>query len=200
MLSDIFTLGTLGTDIFTDAIVFPLLTSHVCSRWRTVAFTTPRLWRTLIMTRNSTLQLSRTIFWLCRSRRSPLRIHLDFRDQNWNWDERSHNFRYTDMEDILRVLLPHMARWQHLELLCDTWEPIFTFLWHTRRRSAPLLQSIAISRCNAYFVLPGETFRPPALKRHIQLFDGDAPVLRRIALAGVHVDWTAGSLRNVTDL
>jgi hypothetical protein len=113
-----------------------------------------------------------------------------------------HRFNLKHMALILGNLLAHVKRWRHFELLTDTWAPIFFFLWNTRNvKAAPLLQSLSLSRCNAYFASNTATFQPAQLQDPIPLFGGLAlDALRDVSLVGVHVDWARSSLRNLTSL
>jgi len=107
------------------------------------------------------------------------------------------------MENVIRLLSPHVSRWRNLELFTDTWSPIFTFLWYLRKvQSAPMLESISLSRCNIYFASRGEVFRPAALKQFIPLLGGGEALkrLRKVVLAGVHVDWSNSGLRDLVEL
>jgi hypothetical protein len=203
LLSYIFLIATHCLEDRYEAILTPITISHVCSHWREVALSTGGLWTNLILTfPTSRGQLSRTVTWLTRSQTYPIDIFLDFRDPSWDWEENSHTFHWHDMEAILRLFLTHVKRWSHFELLTDTWAPIFTFLWYTCRvESAPLLQSISLSRCNAYLAGKGATFQPVELKAPIPLFGGRAlDGLRDVSFVGVHVDWARSSLRNLTRL
>ncbi|KAF8234794.1 hypothetical protein L208DRAFT_1393456 [Tricholoma matsutake] len=203
LLSYIFLTATHHFEDRYEAILTPITISHVCSRWREVAISAGGLWTNLILTfPTCRSQLSRTMTWLSRSEPYPIDILLDFRDPSWDWDENSHGFHWQDMEAIVRPFLTHVKRWCHVELLTDTWAPIFTFLWYTRRvESAPLLRSISLSRCNAYFASRGAIFHPVQLKEPIPLFGGLAlEALRNVSLAGVHLDWARSSLRNLTSL
>ena len=203
LLSYIFLIATRYFEDRYEAILTSITISHVCSHWREVAISTGALWTNFVLTfPSSRSQLSRTMTWLSRSQPYPIDIHLDFRDPSWDWDENSHAFQWQDMEAVLRLFLTHVTRWCHFELLTDTWAPIFTFLWYARRvKSAPMLRSISLSRCNAYFASKGATFRPVQLKEPIPLFGGIAlDALRNVSLAGVHVDWARSSLRHLTRL
>ncbi|KAJ2933229.1 hypothetical protein H1R20_g3816, partial [Candolleomyces eurysporus] len=106
------------------------------------------------------------------------------------------------MEAILEKLLPHAARWKSVDLLTDTWAPIHTFLHLTRSLdNVPRLESLSLSRCNAYFAARGQVFQPISLRDPIPLFGGAAaPKLREVALVGVHLDWVHSALRNLTSL
>ena len=203
LLSYIFSIATDCCEERYEAILTPITMSHVCSRWREVAISAGGLWTKFSLTFPTYRgQLSRTMTWLSRSRTYPIDILLDFRDPLWDWDEHSHVFHWQDMESIVRLFLTHVKRWHHFELLTDTWAPIFTFLWYTRGvESAPLLRSISLSRCNAYFASKGEIFQPVELKEPIPLFGGlTLNKLRDVSLSGVHVDWARSSLRDLTKL
>lgn len=165
--------------------------------------TTAQLWTRIFITYPmSQLQYTRIATYLSRSQTLPLDLYLDLRDPQWNWDEDTHPFHYQDMETLLRLTLSHVHRWREFELLTDTWAPIFTFLWYTRKiQSAPALERLSLSRCNAYFALPGESFRPLALLQPVSLFGGLAlERLNDVTLIGVHVDWVGSPLRGLSQL
>lgn len=151
---------------------------------------------------SSSEQFSHIMTWLSRSKTYPLNLLLDFRDPKWDWEEHSHTFGWQGMSTVLLMLLPHVKRWRCFELLTDTWAPIFAFLWHTRNVvSAPMLQTIALSRCNAYFACKGEVFQPQSLKQPVPLFGGlELENLRHVSLSGVHVDWAKSALSHLVEL
>ncbi|KAG1730419.1 uncharacterized protein EDB91DRAFT_786947 [Suillus paluster] len=204
LLSAIFHVATHDFHDCYDAIFQATTISHVCQHWRNVSLSTASLWTVIVLTfptrRN---QLFRTIDWLVRSRSRPLHLYMDFRDLAWNWDEASHCFGWKNMENVMRLILPHVHRWQKVELLTDTWAPIFTFLSYTSRiKSAPMLQDVILSRCNAFFAAKGELFRPSAMRQPVSWFGGGSAFhsLRRVSLAGVHVNWTNSGLSGLLEL
>ena len=204
LLSAIFHFATHDFHDCYDAIFHAITISHVCQHWRNVSLSTASLWTVIVLTfpshRN---QFLRTINYLVRSRSRPLHLYMDFRDPAWNWDETSHPFGWKNMENVMRLLLPHTHRWQKVELLTDTWAPIFTFLSYTSRiQSAPMLQDVVLSRCNAFFAAKGEFFRPSAMKNPIAWFGGGSAFhsLRRVSLAGVHVNWANSGLSGLLEL
>ncbi|KII86278.1 hypothetical protein PLICRDRAFT_283838 [Plicaturopsis crispa FD-325 SS-3] len=204
LISYIFSLTVHGNCQRLDKIQHAIIISHVCARWRAVALSISHLWTTIVLTHPTTkVQISRTVTWLLRSRQSSLDIALDFRDPGWDWVETNHSFQWQNMENIVRLLLPHVSRWGALELLTDTWAPIFTFLWYTRHvQSAPALHTLSLSRCNAYLASKGQAFRPADLKTPVPWFNGGSALksLRSVSLAGVHVDWAACGLRDLREL
>ena len=151
----------------------------------------------------SNSQLTRINTCITRSRNRPLDIYMDFRDPFWDWDEASHVFSHKDMENVMRMLLPQASRWRSIELLTDTWAPMFTFLSSTVAiDSAPLLKTVRLSRCNEYFVAQGESFGPENLAAPIAWFRGGASLshLRHVSLSGVHVDWRQSGLTGLRKL
>ncbi|KIJ14790.1 hypothetical protein PAXINDRAFT_169467 [Paxillus involutus ATCC 200175] len=204
LLSEIFIFASHSPDGIQGAISQPITISHVCNHWRQVSLSTPSLWTTIFLALPlSKNQLTRTITWIFRSRNRPLHIHMDFRDPSWNWDEASHSFGWKAMENIMRLILPQAPHWHCIELLTDTWAPIFTFLSYTARvKSAPLLQNIRLARCNEYFAAKGEPFRPANLALPVAWFGGGAGLcdLRQLSLSGVHIDWINSGLRGLKEL
>ncbi|KAF9065360.1 hypothetical protein BDP27DRAFT_62398 [Rhodocollybia butyracea] len=181
----------------------PLTISHICSRWRKVSISTGALWTSIKLSLPySSSQLAYLQTWLSRSKSYPLDILLDFRDEDWNWEEDDHAFTPEISEEIISVLRPHSKRWRHVELFTDTWAPIYTFLDLTRNiTDLPILKSVALSRCNAYFARKGELFKPTRFREPISLFGGAClPSLRELSLVGVHVNWQTSSLRNLVEL
>lgn len=180
-----------------------LTISHVCLQWKQVALSNGALWARIVLTfpiSDSKLSCANT--WLSRSSNSPLGILLDVRDPEWGWKEDNHRFRLEHMQSIMQLLITHVERWQIVEMRADTWAPICTFLWHSRKaKAAPVLEKLSLSRCNAYFTSRDQTFQPTSLRRPIKLF-GDIALgrLREVSLVGVHIDWSDPPLKNLTHL
>ncbi|KAF8882747.1 hypothetical protein CPB84DRAFT_214518 [Gymnopilus junonius] len=171
--------------------------THVCARWRHVALAAQALWGRIVLAFPvSSQQLAYAAAYLVRSGAHPLDILWDLRDPSWDWDEDTHRFRWQEMQHVMRLFLPHFSRWRNVDLLSDTWAPIFTFLWYTKDvQSGPMLESVSLCRCNAYFAMPGQTFQPNSLRQPIKLFGGiDLPNLRKITLVGVHINWSQPSV------
>jgi hypothetical protein len=177
--------------------------SQVCVRWRDLAISSPSLWARVAFTFPiEKFQFSYARLALERSGSQPLSLLMDCRDPEWDWEEDGHSFRNEYMEAILENLLPHAARWKSVDLLTDTWAPIHIFLRLTKSLDdISQLESLSLSRCNAYFAARGQVFQPIALRDPIPLFGGAvAPRLTEVALVGVHLDWVNSGLRNLTTL
>ncbi|KAM6497675.1 hypothetical protein JOM56_005623 [Amanita muscaria] len=187
-----------------DQHLSPRIFTKICKRWTHVALTNKSLWSNVTMSLPLTpAQFIETNIRLLRSRPHPIDIHLDFRDPLWDWDEETHSFGVTEMSTVIRTLLPHVDRWHKLIVLTDTWAPIFCLLLTIGcvADSAPVLSTISLSRCNAYFAAKGETFTPKCLEAPIKLFGGiHLERLRHLSLVGVHVDWTGSYLADLQQL
>lgn len=224
---------------FRDASSFAVLVSRVSRYWRELALSTPRLWRTIFASGpfpplvqsyptgssftpdNSSItcpiiwrrQLDRIHTYLQRSWPVPLIIYLDLRDPSWSFDtsELSHPFHPSYMSQLLDLLLPHLSRWENIEVLSDTWKPLYIFMQRCQLDSirgmpnehtmeASMLRRLSLRRCNAYFSLEGKQFLPLDREEPISLFHNVAPLLHDVSLSGVHVSWTSGLFRNLSAL
>ncbi|KAJ3993818.1 hypothetical protein F5050DRAFT_621873 [Lentinula boryana] len=186
-----------------EAAYFPLTISHTCSRWRKVSISTGSLWTSIrLCLPHSSNQLTYLKTWLSRSKLYSLDILLDFRDEDWGWEEDDHLFTRDAANEIISIILPHVKRWRHIEFFTDTWVPIHAFLNLTQDVvDLPVLKSVALSRCNAYFARKGECFKPVEMGRAIPLFGGaHLPALQDLSLVGVHVDWRRSILVNLLEL
>ncbi|KAJ3820745.1 hypothetical protein F5880DRAFT_1487458 [Lentinula raphanica] len=211
-----------------NSIQTPLKYSAVCRHWRNVAQGTAALWTNICITLGSIddtgprqqkhLDLSHIISYLSLSRKYPLNILLDARDPDWDFaepeiTELSNSSEYVppfsadDLRLIFSLLLPHLPRWRSLDVLTDTWAPMYTVLGILDRpltKGAPLLESLTLMRCNDY-ISHSPTFEPRSLKspelfsslerlqpHHGRIF----PLLRNLTLRGVHVAWSSLALCN----
>ncbi|KAJ7314200.1 hypothetical protein DFH08DRAFT_972950 [Mycena albidolilacea] len=134
-----------------------------------------------------------------------LDILLDFHDLDWDWDEETHEFLGSDMEAVLCLLVPTTSWWGSIELLTETWAPIFTLLLHTRTIGGSLaqLKSLHLECCTVYFAHRGQIFEPAALGQYLPLFGGEEVVmlrLREVTLMGVHINWHVPPFSNLTKL
>ncbi|KAF8528416.1 hypothetical protein BU17DRAFT_80757 [Hysterangium stoloniferum] len=129
--------------------------------------------------------------WLKRSRACSIDLLLNFRDPWWNFDERCHYFRREHMERILRLIAPHSPRVRRFTLVCDKFAPVHAALLFTCAHGEKMkwLKTVELYRCNEY-VDEHPRFYPSERAAPIPLLGGSvAPMLTRVCLAGVHVNW-----------
>ncbi|KAJ7178171.1 hypothetical protein C8R46DRAFT_988301, partial [Mycena filopes] len=144
----------------------PVVLTHICHRWREIALSTPRLWRTFkIILRandsedNDDANQVRAEEWLQRSGSCPLTVEL-------------HSLRL-EPPLILQTIMAHSNRWQHLKifttmsnlpaivgpfpllrtLTATAWllGPQTVTHWPTTFRDAPLLQRVALDQYEEVF-------------------------------------------------
>lgn len=177
--------------------------THVCSRWRKLALSSGELWTSLVISFPiTTEELVRAKTWLSRSNPYPLRIAIDLRDPDWDFDEDSHATQWFEMQATMGVILPEVERWQEMKIFADNWAPLHAFLYYTQNMSTPLLRSLTLRRCNPYFSAPHQTFAPSSSRAFLPLFGNrKLQELRILELEGVHVDWARSmAIRGLTKL
>ncbi|KAF7376674.1 hypothetical protein MSAN_00084400 [Mycena sanguinolenta] len=123
LLGEIFswTLGEWGpmTDEPSALLLEPLTISHVCGHWRAVSLSMPMLWATIWIDRPRVSHISMVKLWVERSRTCPLSIYLRQTDPKSCLSfPTSTEHDLTD--EIFAVLLPHLSRWQTVDLIFKT--------------------------------------------------------------------------------
>ncbi|KAJ7817821.1 hypothetical protein B0H13DRAFT_2456665 [Mycena leptocephala] len=86
-------------------LLSPTLLTHICRTWREIALSTATLWSAIGTSYDDDLSLKQQIqifdLWLKRSRFCPLSLRI---------------VAETGVAKIFAVVVPHRARWEHLEL------------------------------------------------------------------------------------
>ncbi|KAF8329250.1 hypothetical protein F5887DRAFT_1163467 [Amanita rubescens] len=168
----------------------PLVLSSVSKHWRDVARNTPRLWTRICVTQellvskpafNRRIAIDTTHIRTCLalSRKCPLDILIDARDDEWDFTEPE--IMPVDpgstfnpivapalINSALSLLIPHLRRWHSLTIFTDTWAPMFIALNMINPSittlGAPLLEFLTLMRCNDFVSFSPE-FRPRQLAK-----------------------------------
>ncbi|KAJ7057744.1 hypothetical protein C8F01DRAFT_1371843 [Mycena amicta] len=102
-----------------DTTEAPLILGHICSAWRVVSLTTPRLWASLhVPFAFVAAECDRTHIlaeWLGRSGSRPLSLSVEG-DDDPDLDELDVSFTQAYVDSALGVLLRNSHRWEHLQL------------------------------------------------------------------------------------
>lgn len=194
------------SDSFSEPVPFQILVSHVCQYWRQVAISTPSLWNCLDFAEEAPFFKSST--YLERSKGYPLVIEIDLSDRGGLHDDCSsvasgHDCHgMIDLNLMLILLIPHIHRWAVFHLTADHYAYMHTALTKlSTAPAAPLLESLQFYHHEDELAGSAETFAPAEYKTPLVLFSNNLPKLQRVALWGVHVDWTNTTfLKNLTHL
>ncbi|KAG6379402.1 hypothetical protein JVT61DRAFT_11870 [Boletus reticuloceps] len=102
------------------------------------------------------------------------------------------------------MLIPHIHRWRTIKVTASEYHHMYAFLSAVSDHSvpaAPQLTTLELYHDKDRRNLVA--FQHPRMAKHLTLFAGSAPLLTRIVLWGVHVDWNqpwVASASNLTDL
>ncbi|KAF7357958.1 hypothetical protein MVEN_00842400 [Mycena venus] len=137
----------------------PVLLGRICSSWRTISLSTPRLWAKLHIVEPSrwrfgssnalvddkvAQRLDTMKMWLGRSGQCPLSISLqsgpDYDSPPSTPTETSGQF--------LQELIPFARRWQHIRLAMSP--VVFKELAHLTAEDVPMLESVAVHPQHQY--------------------------------------------------
>ncbi|KAK0443203.1 hypothetical protein EV421DRAFT_2035503 [Armillaria borealis] len=146
ILSEIFSLTCTDMSDSIDVIKGPpWVLSHVCSLWRSICLSSPRLWSTVAIPPTSSKRYHVADIlgnYLDRSHGLSLNLYLDARASTERVDV-DRDGRHTS---ILRILHPHMSRWHKLVLRCDAYLTILDIIniWEYRDPSLTHLKKIDI--------------------------------------------------------
>ncbi|KIM36162.1 hypothetical protein M413DRAFT_320847 [Hebeloma cylindrosporum] len=83
----------------------PTKLGQICSRWRAVALSLPKLWSNILIYNPKPSQVYLTNVWLERSGKNALNLEMDYNSGKRQYDVRSE-------AQILRCFIPHLTRWK----------------------------------------------------------------------------------------
>ncbi|KAJ6544211.1 hypothetical protein B0H19DRAFT_1169962 [Mycena capillaripes] len=137
-----------------SAVEAPVLLGRICSSWRAISLSTPRLWAMLHLVeppglpdaatlieakRAQRLEMAKT--WLGRSGQCPLSISLQSIQRDDGSEPTASN--QTPTSPFLEALIPFAARWQHLRLATPPGE--LDAISHLTEADVPMLASVCLN-------------------------------------------------------
>ncbi|KAG9314915.1 hypothetical protein JVU11DRAFT_4023 [Chiua virens] len=150
--------------------------SHVCSRWRQVALSTPSLWTTIRVPILHKEIAVRTYFQRCQQ--CPLDVHIGpmFSDKR-------------SMDLIASLLIPRISQFR--ELILDTMDrqELFTLLGLLANVAAPHLRRLTIWSHNVV--------RSQGAYPHFELFRYGAPLLEDMRLSAIPITFPTFPLKTL---
>ncbi|KAH6909090.1 hypothetical protein BKA70DRAFT_1561983 [Coprinopsis sp. MPI-PUGE-AT-0042] len=158
-----------AVSVYTNSTTNPIILTHVCGRWRTLARLTPKLWARVSINQPKPHHIPMLATWLQRSQRKPLDLTILQNSDDVNTRNTS------AIRDIFYLLLNNACRWRSLKLrlYADT-GPLFQSIYeHRIWGPAPLLEEVS-------FLLLEDWTREESKALSSLLFS--SPRLRSIAL------------------
>ncbi|KAJ7441692.1 hypothetical protein FB451DRAFT_117073 [Mycena latifolia] len=130
-----------------SALEAPVLLGRICSSWRSISLSTPRLWSRLHIVeppcpynvpdwleKKRVQRLETTQMWLDRSGNCPLSISLRCNDDSSKWGSR---------DQFIRALLPFASRWEHIRF--TAFFSTLEIASHLTEADVPMLKSVSLS-------------------------------------------------------
>ncbi|KDQ25842.1 hypothetical protein PLEOSDRAFT_1046088 [Pleurotus ostreatus PC15] len=177
---------------------FQVVASHVCSKWRSVALSTPSLWTTInICPYDSPFDRCRA--YIERSGGLPLNLDIDLTLEEYQVDIEGDEDRGVVVDDIdliLDIICPHSKRWRSIAVAATHYKSLHRVLVRfDTLPPAPLLEELQLQHLAEEDLDPDAVFNPPSLKLpYFVPFQGKAPNLRNLSLWGIHFAWDEACL------
>ncbi|KAJ7689577.1 hypothetical protein B0H17DRAFT_1066199 [Mycena rosella] len=153
-----------------SAMEAPVILGRICSWWRAISLSTPRLWSRLHIVEPACPRNNPAIFepmlvqrfeatrtWLSRSGNCPLSISL-----KCNYDQAG--LTSTTPTHLIQALLPFAPRWEHITF--STFYSVLESMSHLVEADVPMLKSIGIMQATPGLAVPWESLgflRAPAI-------------------------------------
>ena len=163
---------------------FQIVVSHVCRHWRNVAISAPSLWTRIDVTLEARPLYESVSTRLERSKGLPIDIHVNCEPHDRVCDVEPPDD--IDLEFLFSLLIPHIYRWRTVKVSVSEYHHMTAFLNAVSDSSipaAPQLTSLGL-----YYIEKDE-YEDFSMSGHLTLFGDSAPLLTRLVLWGVHVDW-----------
>ncbi|KAJ7694552.1 hypothetical protein B0H17DRAFT_931548, partial [Mycena rosella] len=135
-----------------SAVEAPILLGRICSAWRAISLSTPRLWAKLhifeplppspsavaFFEKSLVQRIEATKLWLRRSGQCPLSISIKATDHDIDSP--------ASIKQILQALLPFASCWEHLTFTIQF--SALATVSHLTEADVPMLQSVTIWKQN----------------------------------------------------
>ena len=170
---------------------FPIVVSCVCHLWRSISFSTPSLWTTIVVTPVAYAPYPLEWTHLKRSKNVPVDIYVKCQLEGY---EKYVDRGPSDVDLIYlfgMLLFFHIHRWRTMEVSVSKYHHMDLFLdafSHPSTPAAPQLTTLALYHYHED-TEDLDDVEHPGMSKHPTLFGGSAPLLTTLILYGVHVDW-----------
>jgi hypothetical protein len=171
--------------------------------WNTVANSTPQLWTKINLSFPFTdPHLAAVLKRVHASKFEKIDVSIDFRNPGWDGDEDHYNIDELILtkesiwiQNIPSLLKDTEKRWKSIEVVSQTWFPLYILIEGWTFTDLPSLESILMERDDFLYGLRETVFYPQNLIEPMELFGRNAslPRLRDLCLSAVHIDWDDAS-------
>ena len=182
-------------------VLFPLRMSHVCGAWRDLALSTHTLWQRITPDLRHRLwkqyihRSAACLIDVSLTRPPSISSHIGHNKVNAH---RVPPFDANNVQWYMGLVAPHIRRWRSLTVKFDQYSP---FLWNAALGpccasggiSSTLAQAWNLEELTLIYPRNDDT-------KEFMLFGGVAPRLRKVAIAGIHLDWSPGLFSNLVYL
>ncbi|KAG0707468.1 hypothetical protein DFH29DRAFT_895887 [Suillus ampliporus] len=186
-----------------------LLLTSVCAKWRRLMIEDCTLWSAIWF--RDPPPYARSMEWFKRAGSAPLDIRINehdadwkSKDDDWRHKEDDHRFTAEQMEELIDTIFVKVSQIRLLVLVVDNWPPALLVL-HKLQEVAEAGQVINMERLEIHrkgqpFVWLGSGFEVKGRRSPAVLFGGQTRALKYLCLSGVHIDWNATPLSNLSTI
>ncbi|KAF8120612.1 hypothetical protein EV363DRAFT_74231 [Boletus edulis] len=184
---------------FSSPPPFPILFSHVCCHWRNVTFSNPSLWTTIKVCPKAGQSYKFESMMLERSNNLPIDVWICQRLGHGN----PRSLSSTDIRLLCSILIPHIHRWRTMQVRFMEYYSMYAFLSAVSDPSVPAAPQLRTLGLRADYTRL-ERYRYTIDRRnkakHFTLFAGSTPLLTKLVLWGVHIDWNQPWIASASNL
>ncbi|KAG2756436.1 hypothetical protein P692DRAFT_20825678 [Suillus brevipes Sb2] len=203
IITHIFRIAVWSTSTPAEGTHIRLLLTSVCAKWRRLMIEDCTLWSAIWF--RDPPPYERSLEWFKRAGGAPLDIRINehdadwkSKDDDWSYKEDDHRFTTEQMEELMDKLFVKVSQIRMLVLVVDNWPPALVVLDKLQEAAYAgktiNMERLEIHRMGQPFVWLGPG-RTPAV-----LFGGQTRALRYLCLSGVHIDWNATPLSNLSTI
>ncbi|KAG2155569.1 hypothetical protein DEU56DRAFT_314284 [Suillus clintonianus] len=204
IITHIFRIAAWSTSTPADGTHVRLLLTSVCTKWRSLMIQDCTLWSAIWFRDPPPYQ--RSLEWFKRAGGAPLDIRINehdadwkSKDDDWRYKEDDHRFTAEQMEELIDKIFVKVSQIRMLVLVVDNWPPALVVLQKLQEAAEAgkiiNMERLEIHRMGQPFVWLGPGWRSPAV-----LFGGQTRALKYLCLSGVHIDWNATPLSNLSTI
>ncbi|KAG1783525.1 hypothetical protein EV702DRAFT_1190545 [Suillus placidus] len=203
IITHIFRIAVWSTSTPAEGTHIRLLLTSVCAKWRRLMIEDCTLWSAIWF--RDPPPYERSLEWFKRAGGAPLDIRINehdadwkSKDDDWRYKEDDHRFTTEQMEELMDTLFVKVSQIRMLVLVVDNWPPALVVL--DKLQDAAYagktinMERLEIHRMGQPFVWLGPG-RAPAV-----LFGGQTRALKYLCLSGIHIDWNATPLSNLSTI